>query len=228
MDGYADRACCARPGECGDDCNDDEMTINPGVTVEICDGIDNDCSGDGGTDEDLDGDGFIGVGAPCTGGLPKNDCFDDATDPDAANVFPGQTEYFQQPYCVVGTPTPTYDGSPPRPANFDGWTCGTGDPPSWDYDCDAMEDAHPGLRVDACGSSSCTLTPSSEVCMRRDGTGSCGPSGPNRDSFAGTWPPPCGTPMTFLFCCGNTCGTCNPTGDGGDPAEEPRHFMSCH
>jgi hypothetical protein len=85
----------------GDDCNDNDVTINPGAT-EICDGVDNDC--DGQVDEgflntyyqDADGDGYgydDGMSSieACTqplGYVANNTDCDDGD----ANINPGATE----------------------------------------------------------------------------------------------------------------------------------------
>jgi hypothetical protein len=86
------------------DCNDDSVAVNPGVTSDGCNGVDNDC--DGQTDEnasfenyyaDGDGDGF-GAGAatsscaPITGSVTNNiDCNDNnaAINPNATEVCNG-------------------------------------------------------------------------------------------------------------------------------------------
>ena len=90
-EGYADNA---------DDCDDNDSALNPGVP-EVCDGVDNNCSGE--SDEgvtisyyvDLDGDGYGDMHAPkerCTpleGELTQGgDCDDSdaAVSPDASEV----------------------------------------------------------------------------------------------------------------------------------------------
>ncbi len=97
-DGFGDNAtgvsqCTAPPGfiDIGNDCDDTNSAINPG-TSEVCNGIDDDCSG--AADDvlayaDLDGDGFGDVNNPVTCSFPdavlnNSDC--DDTDP---NSFPG-------------------------------------------------------------------------------------------------------------------------------------------
>jgi hypothetical protein len=62
----------------GTDCDDGAAAVSPGAT-EICDRVDSNCSTGGGvaTDEDADGDGHAAIGAPCSGGFPKDDCRDD-------------------------------------------------------------------------------------------------------------------------------------------------------
>ncbi len=61
----------------GTDCDDTRADVHPGA-AELCDGLDSDCSAGGGAEprEDADGDGAIAISAPCTGGLPRNDCDD--------------------------------------------------------------------------------------------------------------------------------------------------------
>jgi len=46
------------------DCDDDEPTVNPGV-AEVCDGVDNDCSGAADEGFDLDGDGHTTCAGDC-------------------------------------------------------------------------------------------------------------------------------------------------------------------
>jgi hypothetical protein len=68
--------------ECTDDCDDSNAEINPGAE-EVCDGVDNNCSGeiDDGLTTDQDGDGYSTPDS-CTG--TKDDC-DDSN----ASVNPG-------------------------------------------------------------------------------------------------------------------------------------------
>ena len=72
----------------GDDCDDDDTTVNPAV-AEVCDGVDDDGDGKADQDCDRDGDGHCGAhkvvlkGATCTAG--------DCVDVDA-NAFPGAKE----------------------------------------------------------------------------------------------------------------------------------------
>jgi MYXO-CTERM domain-containing protein len=85
--------------EVGDDCDDDEFFVHPGRT-EVCDGLDNDCSG--GVDEGLavtyfrddDGDGHGDAAHSATeceappGYVTSSDDCDD----DEVNAYPGATE----------------------------------------------------------------------------------------------------------------------------------------
>ncbi len=73
----AESGCPMGTVENNKDCNDDNENINPEST-EICDNIDNDCSGTADDGEDLDGDGYS---------IAQGDC-DDCND----SVNPGQTE----------------------------------------------------------------------------------------------------------------------------------------
>jgi len=67
---------------CFDDCDDNDATVNPGVT-EICgDGIDNDCDGVDASAADADGDGFDTCSGDC-------DDTDPATFPNATEVCDG-------------------------------------------------------------------------------------------------------------------------------------------
>ncbi len=83
-DGFGDpatgvmRACVDDPvfSLQADDCDDRDPATNPSAT-EICDGRDNDCNPATPYDQDVDGDGHLPMGAPCTGGtLPLDDCDD--------------------------------------------------------------------------------------------------------------------------------------------------------
>jgi hypothetical protein len=61
------------------DCDDSEPTRHP-VNIEICDRIDSNCSTPDPmgveVSEDFDDDGFSPIGAACTGGLLRTDCYD--------------------------------------------------------------------------------------------------------------------------------------------------------
>jgi alpha-tubulin suppressor-like RCC1 family protein len=85
-DGYAD--CVDLMGQANFDCNDADPAVHPNAP-EACDGLDSDCDG---YVEDADNDGFVAVGAACTGGsMPATDCDDDRaeTNPDAAETCNG-------------------------------------------------------------------------------------------------------------------------------------------
>jgi len=78
---------------CAGDCVDIDATVYPGAT-ELCDGLDNDCSGTTDDGFDADGDGF----SPCAG-----DCVD--TDP---NVHPG---IWEAPHDGQDSDCDGYDGT---------------------------------------------------------------------------------------------------------------------
>ncbi|MBW2461335.1 MAG: hypothetical protein JRH11_06785 [Deltaproteobacteria bacterium] len=119
-------------GDCGGaDCDDGDPAIHPGVTVDVCNFIDDDCDGE--TDEDdppfacwtdRDGDGHTGLPLvrmcsitacpPGFAGRPISDCYDSSADPIAGEVNPDQTAYFPSPYVTLSGVT------------------------SFDYDCDGI------------------------------------------------------------------------------------------
>lgn len=75
-DGYISRVCRNTRADgsvvSGDDCDDGNLNVHPGVT-ELCNGVDDDCDpGIVGPGEDDDGDGYLD--ADCGG----DDCYDDA------------------------------------------------------------------------------------------------------------------------------------------------------
>ncbi|MEY4513239.1 MAG: hypothetical protein RLZZ450_5361 [Pseudomonadota bacterium] len=149
-DGFSPFVCRAGSGHMGGDCNDDNPMIAP-TALEICDGIDNNCDSRREIDEglvklrcypDLDGDGYpnldgMGVLAcqcPRTS-IPvaspedrsRHDCWDDPVTR-GADVFPGQTDYFEDGYGPGGRPVRNYD-----------------------YDCDGKVTPRLGPLPDACG-----------------------------------------------------------------------------
>lgn len=65
----------------GDDCDDDDDAVNPGL-AEVCDGVDTNCDGEWFDGEDADGDGF---GGPQCGGSDCDD-LDPNVNPDAVEV----------------------------------------------------------------------------------------------------------------------------------------------
>jgi alpha-tubulin suppressor-like RCC1 family protein len=82
-DGFGNPA-TATMQACGDplyvqdngDCSDTNSAVNP-AAVEICDGVDNDCDGDGNDEIDADGDRHLLPASLCEGGpLLKDDCDD--------------------------------------------------------------------------------------------------------------------------------------------------------
>ena len=137
-DGYSPGKCSAGSGQRGGDCNDNNPAINPGA-VDTCDGVDNDCDGvvDNGAKlkrcyPDADADGYPALDdmpqslCMCPAGTvsvadpsdrSQNDCWDDANT--GADVFPGQTEFFEAGY---GT--------------------GSKKERSFDYNCDGMVTPH--------------------------------------------------------------------------------------
>lgn len=104
-DGFGDPSqveeTCSQPEDTvsnGLDCNDDDVSIHPGVT-ETCDGKDEDCSGiPDDTDtlvyQDQDGDGFGNPDVSASDCSPPSDYVDNAADCDdtSATIKPGATE----------------------------------------------------------------------------------------------------------------------------------------
>ncbi|MBI5479763.1 MAG: hypothetical protein HY906_12945 [Deltaproteobacteria bacterium] len=72
-------------GPCQGDCDDTNPNVHPGAKEIPGNGIDDNC--DGLTDDDLDGDGYLGCGNP--GAPPPPECDCDDNDPD---VHPGALE----------------------------------------------------------------------------------------------------------------------------------------
>ncbi|MFW6050248.1 MAG: hypothetical protein ACODAU_03695 [Myxococcota bacterium] len=172
--------------------------------------VDNDCDGHDGfaeeselphlyfRDQDEDGYGDESQGVPCPlegyvrggtfgsgspGAPPRQDfdCFDGPDpDSDGAEVHPGATGYYTDPYCRAGTVA----GSP-----TDGWSCdGADEEPSWDYNCDGTEELAPGE--------------ASAICACTDGMRLCDGSGGGGCTPSGWWSsvPDCGENGTWQSC----------------------------
>lgn len=69
-DGFIDVACC-NGDMCGDDCDDDDINVNPGA-VESCNGVDDSCSGE------IDDGGGLCPGGLCVAGGCQFDAWDRA------------------------------------------------------------------------------------------------------------------------------------------------------
>jgi len=96
---------CTQPGLADDaipggDCNDDDVTVLPGATEVVADGIDQDCDGGDTCYDDDDGDGFSDISGETVQSADL-DCLDDGEtdnddlsdcDDEAITTFPGATE----------------------------------------------------------------------------------------------------------------------------------------
>jgi hypothetical protein len=184
--GFTDTAPAAATTDCDDAAAGGE-SFHPGAP-ELCDGLDNDCSLASAMvapepTEDADGDMHSPTDAACAGGpFPRDDCKDDDAD-----VVPGQTSYFADPYC--------------EPAGCDafriagrGWVCDCGTVPTYDYDCSGT--ATPEAAFARCAGA---LGPRCE--MERPET--CTGSGPS----AAAAPSQCGTSVSYVQCSCNASGT---------------------
>jgi hypothetical protein len=153
------------------DCDDTEPSRHP-ANIEICDRIDSNCStpDPSGVEvsEDFDEDGYAPVGAACTGGLLRNDCYD--FNPEA---HVGQINYYgvdrgdgSYDYDCDGSETQ----SQPSMARCDcGSGCDTGGRTGWASTVPACGDS--GSFVRGCSSgamcpTACTLTlmPATQAC----------------------------------------------------------------
>ena len=160
--GDADTALVELSGECGgnqypegDDCDDDDVAVNPGAD-EVCNGVDDDCDGVHFPEEDTDGDGdgavacadcddadptaFPDAEEECADGV-DNDCdgADDAFDPDCNGLIDQDGDGV----CPDGI-----DRSEPLDGDCDDE--GEALDPDELGDCDDMDpDVFPG-QVDAC------------------------------------------------------------------------------
>jgi len=146
-DGYDDSACG------GEDCDDTDLDVNPGIEEDCTNGIDDDCDGDADTEDsecceciDNDSDGY-GVAACVNCTYPQWDC--DDSDPD---VNPGIEEN-----CTNGIDDDCdgmTDYGDPEGCCHDLDGDGYGDPaatacayPEWDCD-DSDPDVNPGIEED--------------------------------------------------------------------------------
>ena len=119
------------------DCDDTHATVHPGAP-ELCDALDNGCTGADASLEDSDGDHHTDVTySGCSGGFPIDDCEDRD-----ARVFPGQTAYFSLGYC------------PPSqiPMGISCWYLDVRFAPTlFDFDCDGTTEPQlPAMCVSSC------------------------------------------------------------------------------
>ncbi|MFC1922357.1 MopE-related protein [Chloroflexota bacterium] len=193
-DGCADGACLSDPGTCTDqdgdnyaveggvcglvDCDDSDPAINPGMSEDCANGIDDNCDGLIDSEDlaclvctDQDGDGFAVEGAVC--GLVDCDDGDPAVNPgiseDCANGIDDNCDGLidsQDPACLVCTDQDS-DGYA-----IDGGACGL-------VDCDDGDPAvNPGMSEDCangiddnCDGLIDSQAPACFVCTDQDGDG---------------------------------------------------------
>lgn len=193
------------------DCDDTRATTHPGA-LELCNGIDDDCSEDGGAvpAEDVDGDGHTATSYGCAsaaGTFPHDDC--DDTDP---AVHPG-TDFQARPRCSVGQAC--------RRVTTGAWTCGMrvagsdtceaelggGFTLGWDYDCNGTGDREPARGLGSCG---CAVTPTCAVCTMYPSAGEfgCLAHTTPADLYLVTAAATCGANATYATCGGAACAAC--------------------
>jgi hypothetical protein len=155
-DGY-----CASPGgvdnnndgDCDDagetsalvDCDDARPSRYPGAP-ELCDLLDNDCSGAAGPDEvDEDSDGWM----PCSGFVDEGfglhgggDCLDSPFDPTAAHTMPGIAWFDSATDCMTDVDGDHFGDSSPSAGVTPGTDCDDGDVninPNASEGCDGID-----------------------------------------------------------------------------------------
>jgi cysteine-rich repeat protein len=156
-DGYSPGDCSPESAAVGGDCDDSSPSRHPGAP-EMLNGLDDDC--DEAIDEDpgvtclldADGDGWgdpdVSMFAPaCSDGWVAERLRDDCHDSNAA-VHPAADAASATPFCFAGT----LSGSA-----AEGYTCGGGggSAPSWDFDCDGVEEPSMPSAISCAGQAVC-------------------------------------------------------------------------
>lgn len=160
-DGYAPGA-CADPGTYdGNDCDDGDTAINPGVQEDCMTTADDNCNGSTADYPqtlvcyaDADGDGFhdptstVSAGCYCPAGYiqPNPQGPDCADGVNAAH--PGQTLWYNKPFCRSGNSTVPSVATTSAPY----WGCQVGYYADWNYNCANGEEKYLASAYSTCGS----------------------------------------------------------------------------